>query len=317
MAITYGQIKNDVLKLIDNYSSRGAPLSASKIADYNMKIRSLVNSTIYDLASTTARIPAVFRIAHNPVKNTLADDTSSIKTHLPGVDFSISLVNARATFFEATAPAAVIIEESANNGASYSTIETITVTASVTTLIEYRRLISPSSSTNIVRLRFSGDSLFSFSNYILYPYSWPTESDVQQHRPWFEFPLPNDFFDINNVFAKKDARQFVPYMNYIITPDKKISFNSYDYPMELLINYWRRPNLLTFTGVDATDDAQTIDLTDDAAIIIPWFVAGDILNSEQLLAEGTLRLNQATVKKNSLIGSNRNTFVEILNVTGW
>ena len=317
MAVTYGQIKSDVLKLIDNFSSRGAPLSASKVADYSMKIQSLVNTTIYDLASTTAKIPAIFRIVHAPIKNTLSEDTSSIKQYLPGTDFSITLTNARATFFEATYPGQIVIEQSSDNGATYSTIETINVPSTAVSFVEYKRLISPGSPTNIVRLRFTGSYIYSFRNYVLYDYSWPTEAGIQQFRPFFEYALPSDFFDIDNVFAKKDQRQYSPYMNYIITPDKKIAVNRFEAPLELLVNYWRRPNLLTFTGVDATDDAQTIDLTDDAAIIIPWFVAGDILNSEQLLAEGTLRLNQFEVKKNSLIANKSNESATIINVTGW
>lgn len=317
MPITYGQTKNDVLKLIDNYSSRGAPLSASKVADYVMKIQSLINATIYDLASTTAKIPAEFAITHAPIKNTLSEDTSSIKTHLPGTDFSITLTNAQATFFEVTYPGQVMIEESNDNGTSYSMIETINVPSTAKSFVEYKRLISPSSPTNIIRLRFTGNYIYSFRNYVLYSYTWPTEAEVQQFRSWFEYDLPSDYFDMNSVFAKKDSRQYSPYINYIITPDKKIAINRYDSPLELLVSYWRRPNLLTFTGVAATDDAQTIDLTDDAAIIIPWFVAGDILNSEQLLAEGTLRLNQANVKRDSLITNKSNDTTTIINVTGW
>ena len=318
MARTYGQVKAESLKLIDEFSSRGIVQSASKIADYNLKIQSLTNAYTSELASTNARLPAVSLIAHAPIRNTLSDDTSSIKQYLPGTDFSITLTNAQACFFETTYPGQIIIEQSGDNGATYTTIETINVPSTAVSFVEYRRLISPSLPTNIIRLRFTGSFIYFFRNYILYAYTWPTEAMIQQSRPFFEYALPSDFLALNFIYAKKDSRQLIPYNNAIITPDnKKICVNRYDAPLELQIDYWRRPTLLTFTGVDATDEAQIIDLADDAAIILPWFIAGDILNSEQLLAQGTLRLNQAAAKSGSLITNKSSDTTEILNVTGW
>lgn len=308
--MNYGQVKSTVLKLIDEYSSRGAIQAASKIADIKYKIQDLTNSTIYDLASTTAKIPAVFNIAHNPIKNVLMDDTSSLKQHLPGTDFTLSLVGAKSTFFECTGPATVTIEEGS------AVLETIVIPSTVTTLTEYRRLISAVNPNSTITLRFTGPYVYTFRNYTLYPYSFPTEADVQQHRPWFEYALPTDFFDLNNVFAKRDARQYSAYPNYILTPNKRISFNAFDSPIELIVNYWRRPNLLTFINDDPTDDAQILDLTDDAAMIVPYNVAGQVLNSEKQIAEGTLLLNQFETKKAMLISNKTQYQANVMSVYG-
>jgi len=319
MTVTYGQIKSDCLRLLDEFSSRGTPQSLTKTADYNYKIQSLTNACISDLASTTAKIPAVFSIVHNPIKNTLADDTSTIRTHIPGTDFSIILTNAKATFFEATYPGEIVIEESADNGVTYTEIETINVPSTETAFAEYKRLISPALTTNLVRLRFTGDYIYSFRNYILYQYSFPDEDSVQPHRPFFEVVLPSDYLDINNVFTKRDTRQYLPYTNFNITPgpDKKFCYNSYEGPMELQVGYWRKPTLLTFTQVDVTDRALTIDLTDEAALIIPWNVAGEVLKSEKDLAGGVLLLNQYEVKKNTLISGDSGYSGLVITPYGW
>jgi hypothetical protein len=308
--MNYGQVKTDTLRLIDEYSSRGAIQAASKIADIKFKIQSATNQTIYDLASTTAKIPAVFNIAHNPIKNVLMDDTSSLKQHLPGMDFTISLAGAKSCFFECTGPATVQIEE------GNTILQTISIPSSTKVLTDYRRLITPVNPNSLITLRFTGDYVYTFRNYTLYPYSFPTEADIQQHRPWFEYDLPNDYLDINNVFAKKDARQYSAYPNYILTPNKKISFNAFDGPLELLVNYWRRPNLLTFVNDDTTDDAQIIDLSEDAAMIIPFNVAGQVLNSEKQLAEGTLLLNQYETKKSTLISNKTQYQANVMSVYG-
>src|SRR5665648_390487 len=94
MAINYGQVRSATLKLLDEWSSRGAIQGASKVADYSFKIQQITNESIIELASTTAKLPKTLLIAHNPIKNALSDDTSTLKNHLPGIDSSIVLLNA-------------------------------------------------------------------------------------------------------------------------------------------------------------------------------------------------------------------------------
>ena len=311
--ITYGQIRTATLKILGEFSSRGAVTPQSKNADFNYQIQQIVNESIYELASTTAKLPATFPIAHNPVKNALSDDTSSLRQHLPSVDFSITLLNAKACFFEAIYPATVVLEESVD-GVTYTEIETINVTATV--LTEYRRLITPSLPTNTVRLRFTNDFVYVFRNYILYPYSWASEAEVQQHRPWFIYTPPANFLDLNYVEIKRDSRQYVPYSNMIKTPENQLAFNSYDGPCEFLIRYWRKPTLLTFTDVQATDDAMVIDLRDDASLIIPYNVAGTIQNSEEA-NRGDGNLKKYMEKRMNLIPSTTSQTGSIINLYNW
>lgn len=280
MTVTYGDVRKGVLKLLDDYTSRGAILSAVKVADYGFKIQDECNSETYDLASSDSKLPKTLVLVHNPIKNSTSDDTSSTKNHLPGTDFSIVLVNAKSCFFEATKYGEVVLEQS-SDGVTYTTIETITVPSTTEGFAEYRRLITPSSATNTVRLRFTGSYPYSFRNYVLYANSWPTEADVEQHRPWWKIVTPTDFLDLNYVEVKKDNGQYVPYSNMVKTVEGQLSFFSYDGPMELLIHYWRKPTLLTFTNVQATDDALVIDLRDDAALTMKYGIAGTIQNSEE------------------------------------
>lgn len=300
MTILFGEIADSTLKYLDEYSSRGVPQSANKIADYMLKIKSLINPAIYDLATTTAKIPKTFNIVHAPIKNTLADDTSAIKTHMPGLDFSIALQGALSTYFEATGPATVIIEET-SDGTTYMPLETISIDSGAA-FNEYRRLIAPTLPNNTIRLRFTGDYVYNFRNYVLYPVSFASEDEIQQHREFFFIDLPEDFLDVNTVFVRRLTRQYVSYANYNITPgpNQQFVFNSYDGPCEFSINYWRKPNLLTFTGVDAADRALPIDLADEAALIIPLNIAGEIFKSEKQLDSGVLLLNQFSVRKNEL-----------------
>jgi len=315
MAITYGAIRTSTLRLLDEYSSRGTVQVPSKVADYGFKIQQLVNESIYELASTTAKLPKTILIPHNPVKNTLSDDTSSIKQHLSGVDNSIVLVNAKSTSFEVTYPGVIVLEQS-SDGVTYSTIETITVLSSTEGFIEYKRLITPTLATNTIRLRFTGDFVYLFRNHVLYPYSFPSESDVPSHSPWRKVPTPTDFLDFNYAEIRKDARQFVPYSNMIKTPENELFFNNYEPACEILCHYWRKPTLLTFTDVAATDDAMVIDLRDDAALIIAYNAAGTIQNSEES-GRGNDYLKKYTEKRMNLISSTASHVSSLSNLYTW
>ena len=287
---------------MDEYSSRGTVQAPTKVADYGLKIQSLVNDALSDLANTSAKLPAVFEIAHYPIKNTLSDDTSTPKQFIPGNgDFSISLTNAKSVYWECIGPGTVIIEETAD-GTNYTEIEEITVPSTVTGFTAYRRLITPSVSTNTVRLRFTGDYLYLFRNYVLYPISFPSEEAVQQHSDWVMYDMPTDFFKLNFVEAKKPTRQYQNYTTYRFRPDKKIFINSYDAPLDVLCHYWRKPTLLTYSGVTATDDLLVVDVLDDAsARVIPYFCAGQVLISEGNTGNGTLLLNIYESRKSNFI----------------
>lgn len=315
--VNYGQVRKSTLKLLDEFSSRGSIQSPSKVVDYGFKIQQIVNESIMELASTTAKLPKTLLVPHSPVKNTLADDTSSIKTHLPGVDFSITLGNAGSCVFESTGPATIIIEES-SDGSTYVPLETITIASTVTTFTEYKRLITPSLSTNTIRLRFTGDYVYLFRNYILYQYSFPDEASIPSHAPWRKIATPDDFLDLNYVEITRDARQYLPYSNLIKTPENELFVNNLESACEFKIHYWRKPNLLTFTDVQETDDALVIDLRDDAALIICYNCTGTIMNSEnQTEHPGDSFLKKYTEKRMNLISSTASHVSSLSNLYNW
>ena len=193
----YSNFQDLVLKLLNKFSARGTELNVTKTADIRLKIQDFINAEQMDLASTTGKLPAKKSYVQKPVCNALSYDTSSIKQHLPGVDFAVSLVGAKAYFFEAIGPATVTIDESI--GGVWTNLETITIADTVVEMTAYRKLITASSATNTVRMNFSGSYVYSFQNYILYPYTFPTDALVQQHRPRFIYDLPTNYLKMNSL----------------------------------------------------------------------------------------------------------------------
>lgn len=260
----------------------------------------LGNDATMDLASTTAKIPAVQYLTINPVLNELNRDTSSIKKHLPGTDFSIELAGAKSCYFELDGPGTVLIQEQVNG--VWNTLSTITSTDSV--IKEYRRLINASNPANNIQLVFTGDYPYDFRNFVLYPYAWPTEDQIQQFKPFLIYDFPTDYLKFNKVMIKRDQRQYVQLnSDFQLRPDKKIAINKYLAPAEVEVHYWRKPILLVSTNNDTTDSALELDINDDAARVIPYYVAGQIVISEGDLSKGLTLINEYESKKNSLVGN--------------
>jgi len=294
-------IKNQIRASMDELTSRGVLLANIKVADILAKSKHFINPILFDLASTTAKLAKTQNYTLNPLCNLLSQDTSSIKKHLPGVDVPYELVGAKACFFECSGPATVTIDEKIDG--VWTNIETITILASTTNLTEYKRLISTSSPTNSIRLNFSGNFSYDYRNYILYPYDFPDEASIQQHRPAFEFDLPSDYLMLDQWMAKSDARQYRPYSNVSMLPTRRFAINRYEAPLELQLVYWRKPTLLTFTGVDTVDDIQVLDCTEDAAQIVSLGVTASCLISEKDETGGMVIRNMYEVAKATLPGN--------------
>jgi len=315
MAINYGQIRASVFKLLDEFSSRGSLQAANKTADYNFKCQSLVNESIMELASTNAKLPKTFLIAHNPIKNTLSDDNGTLEQYLPGTDFSITLVNARAVSFEVARFGEIALEES-SNGVDYTTIEVITVPSSTEGFTEYKRLITPTLPTNTVRLRFTGNFSYLFRNFVLYEFSFPTEADIPQHGPIFTINPPDDFLDFNYAEINRGNGEYISYDEMLKTPENQLTYNGYENPCEILVRYWRKPTLLTFANVTVADDAMLIDLRDDASLIIPYYCAGEIQNSEES-GRGESNLRKYNEKRSVLIPVKGTRSESVRNTSNW
>ena len=314
--MNWGELKSSVRSLMDELSSRGALLPNIKVADILMKLKYFINPVLYELAQTTGRLAAVQSVTLNPVLNTLTYDTSSIKKHLPGVDRSFELAGAKACFFECNGPATVTIDEKI--AGVWNNLETINILSTVTALTEYRRLITASNPAHTIRLRFTGDYAYDFRNYILYPYTWPTAADVQQHRPYFEFALASDYLKLNTVLAKSDTRQYVSFNQYTVrASDGKLVVNRYLAPLELLVQYWRKPVVPAFTGVDATDDLLTIDAIDEAVNLVPLGVAAKVLLSEKNETAGMILQNLFEAGKAQLVGKDGSYAGTIVSKSEW
>lgn len=313
--MNYGDFKKGVLKVIDEYSSRGTVLAASKTADLKLRMSIAVNEILLDLSREVSPLADTHYIILNPIYNESGYDTSALKQHLPSAtNCTIELTAARSYFYECQGPATVNIQEE-NPADTWTSLSTNVIGSSVTWLQEYKGNITAASSTTNIRLYFDGDYIYSYRNEKLYPYAFSTDTDVQQHRPYFVFNMPSNFLRLDNVY-RREGTEWINYTQYFLVDGaKQLGINRYD-TGEYMVNYYRLPTEITITGVDLVDDAQTIDCNDDALYAAMLGVASLLQNTENVTLAVLLN-NQYEQQKTTFKMPDKFYPEIIVNATGW
>lgn len=312
--MNYGDLVNQVLRLIDEYSKNGTALATAKTADYRLKIPDAVNEILMDLASSTGKLPKEWTIIHKPEYTGTTYETATISNHIPGTDdLAATLTGARSYFVEVSGNYNVVLEESISG--AWTALATLTPSSSAvpTTFTALSGLLTPSSTSNSVRMRMTGSSyVFPFRNHVLYPYTWASSTQVQQNRAYFEYSLPSDWLEPNTVMIRRDDGQWLTLSDYKITPSYFCA--SRTYWGEVLVNYYRIPTVISVADTSnptAPELAQTIDAATNAAYIVPAGVAGKILAVDDPRASAEL-LNYYEVRKYKLTPNTGNYGIQTI-----
>jgi len=318
--VTYDELVKATLRLLDEYSSRGATTAAIKTADLRIKIPDAVNQVLMDLAVTTGKLNKEWTILNFPVYNEAQKDTSIIKNHIPGTDDIIATqIGALSYFLEVSGHYHVMIEEQVDG--AWVTLKELQPTpgSEIATFTGLKGLLTPTDTKNTVRIRLTGNYIYPYHNYILYPYSFPSDAEVQPHQPWYSSPLPPDWLKLKDVKIRgKSQRQWETFFEYRETPTH-FYYNRYA-TGEILVNYYRKPNLVTVAdpkSPTAEELAQVLDAMPDATQTIPFGVAGTVMAGDDAdVSEYFLNLYET--RKFQLVQNDGSFGIqEVTSVTGW
>jgi len=132
-----------------------------------------------------------------------------------------------------------------------------------------------------------------------------------------EYDVPADLLEFNYAMVKNsDTERYYHYSSFYSPPTGKIIVSKYLYPFTFDFHYFKRPALVVFTDTDV-DDNLTFEVSDDAALIMPYFIVAQILISEGDQTKGWGYLNQYLNMKSDLSGPFYYLGGTIINTTGW
>ncbi len=318
--MNYGEAVNASLNLLDEYSSRGVTLVPIKTADLRIKMPDAINQILMDLAVTTGKLNKEWMILNSPVCNETSRESSIIKNYIPGTDDIVATqTGARSYFLEVSGHYHVMIEEQVSE--VWTTLVELQpdVGNEPAIFTELKGLLSPTDQLNPVRIRLTGDYPYPYRNYILYPYNFPSDEDVQQHRSWLEIALPDDWLKLKKVMIRdKVQRTWKPLYEYRETPTH-FCFNRYAIG-EISVEYYRKPALVVVedpANPTAEELEQVLDATPDAVQTVPYGIAGTVVAGyDTSISSYFLQLYEN--RKFSLIQNDGSCGIgTVISVTGW
>lgn len=220
--------------------------------------------------------PAISRylINHKPLENQVAESTfESLEKE---EDLTFQAVNVKSYYFEVDGNGVVYIELYNDATSSWEVISTIQLSSSKA-FVAYRGFIKSGGEfvTGNVRLRFSGEFIYSVRNVAMYKNLYSNEvSDIPAYEPYTRYDikqLVNDFMALCCPPILEDQQNKVLNQKYEIEGNSIILL-PYDNKGVYKVMYERRPKEIENHG-DASNDETLIDIDDELCSLMPILIA--------------------------------------------
>lgn len=295
------------LTLIREFSNNGGTIGDAQNADYLLSRNRLADIAQKEIA-TVKKIAAVHYISQYAIDNLFGKTNGfDVVKHL-GSDISYTANGGQSYYLEVAGIATVYVEE------EISGVWTILQTINNTVKGQYtawKSNLTLTSTSNHVRLRFAGAYPYDIRNYALYAYPFPTDGDVQPWRPYVEYVMPDDFYQLNKIVQTANNRQYTNVGQYKWRDRKTLILNIYDIG-EYEVHYYRYPT--TITAETATDYEFEVDV--EAQELIPLYIAGHVIIDENVTI-ATQMLNEYEKRLSRLDNSDIYSTTTIQTVNGW
>lgn len=262
---TLGEVKESVLHKMREYSNSGNLITEASNKDYLLSMIDIFNNTQMRLATTVNKISKNYEIAQANPKNLLGLDFSIDNKTFEGEDIFYEARSAKAYSFEVNNEATVYIEE--YDGSEWNILETINHIAENVEFTRYKGLLTPSSTDNKIRIRFSGDSYYAYRYVALFGVTFADEDDIPYYAPYVPYDLPDDFYKLDYVDYERPHAKRTAYslykLDYLNSKDRTILIK-YDANGSFIINYYAYPTKFPFDPDELTKyDDMEFDVPDE------------------------------------------------------
>lgn len=256
---TVNDVILDARAILDSYTENGTNIAESELADFiksAIRFADMGQKELY----AVGRAQKTVEVTNYPVRNLLGD-TFDVE-EFTGTDFYCPIngtANARSYHVIADSTHTVIIEEL--EGSVWQTL----ITLSGTSKTVYKGNITPTTTGNKIRFRFTGTTYYRYSNYALFEYSFVDNDSVPDYYAWIPYELPSDFKELETVIEEYYKEQYVLSSSYKFEQPNKLYY-SYNFKGKLRIVY--KPIPTTITSV-----SQVLQIDDITAKALSFYVA--------------------------------------------
>jgi hypothetical protein len=261
-------VRNLFLKarvLLDEYTDDGVLIPEAEVADMMAKSILLADLAQKELHKI-GKLYNTFEFTNKPAPNLLG-----LFSNFEIIDFigdaqyypnSSGIAGAKAYYFEADGEGTVKIEE--NQSGVWTALTTISIPNTVTSPTAYKGLITPLSSTNNIRLTFSGTTHFRHSGRCLFSYPFAV-TKIPDYRAWIKKTMPSNFQSRDQIIEETATRQYQNAVSYKWEGWKDLYINYY---FEGNVRIVYKPIPTTLTTIDSV-----LEIDDITAQAIVYYVA--------------------------------------------
>ena len=262
--MTVNDIILDARALLDEYTDDGTVISSDDLPDLiasGIRFADMGQKELYKIG----RAQKTIEIANKPVENKMGKFSNFDIVEYTGTDqyypSEAGLPNIKSYYFEADMTHNVVIQEL--EGGVWTDL--VTKSATVTAMTAYKGNITPSTTGNYIRFKFTGTTYYRHVNRALFEWSFNTDDNVPDYTPWVKYELPDDFKSIDMVVEEYPTRQYNYSATYKFEQPNSFYYN-YDFEGEIRIIY--KPIPATLTSVD-----DVLQIDDIVAKALSFYVA--------------------------------------------
>ena len=264
--------------------------------------------------------PAIRRcvINHKPLPNLIMEDTFSPIEKEEDVTFEAD--GAKAYYFEADGNGIVYLEAYDPESGTWQIFDELTL-QSRQMFVPYKGFIKRQGEyvPGRMRLRFTGDYLYSIKNVALYSHLYSGETaDIPPFEAYTRYDirkLVDDFLQLCSPPIKEEAENHLLSQEYEQEGDSIILL-PYGRRGVYKVLYEHRPLAIENTGA-TTEDTQELDLDDELCVLMPILVAAYVwIEDEPEMAEYYMGLYRERAQE--IVVSHKDTSPVLMkNTNGW
>lgn len=261
--INIKEIREKVLKIIDEYSNKGVVTPDSRNADYIIRINDFIDVAQREIMQYKF-INGEKDITQNTLPNLLGNKYYMYQ-HLED-DMIYSAQYAKSFYFEVDNIATIVIEEEIQPNVWYALLTLTNTTKSLYNI--FKGNIPYINYGDAIRIRFTGPYVYNFRYPCLYKYNFPIDTDVPDYTPYIRYVLPADYYRFNKIITETDYKMYQQIQSFrwetritLIIPNSivgNIKFLYFKYPIQIDNN---------------TLDSFELELDTEAQELVPFYVA--------------------------------------------
>jgi hypothetical protein len=271
--------------IIDDLTDTGV-VSDTQSREYKNRAPYLLDMWQHEI-SKNGMEPKTFEISCFRKKNLLGELDQFQAVEHTGTDQTYeSSQGGNCFFFGVDANATVYVEESVNGtwqavtGSLIidKTVPTpftgiINVVVSNSSFVYCKGTISPTSPSNAIRLRFSGNYYYRHNNRTINPNKYPTADKVPDFKAWYKIDMPVDFINKTQVIDEFPEWQYSEANNHRWEGNKEI-YVLFSYEGVIRIKYAPIPAKITAL-------TQTLEVDENTAISGAYYLAKQFAIADQ------------------------------------